>query len=467
MRKSLLVKKMGFCILMVLVSFGFALGSPTIGTKGKKKSSWQSAFMRVMLQLRVKFINEKVKAEKMIRSYRIRKDYEKGKEKIGEICKKAKHKWDYFAQLNAYLLAKKYGSVFPGGKFRARSYFKSRLQSMVQMYLLQLYMALYRSLRGKNLFAIANGFKNKKKGFSKSRGIVPALGGPTRKEFHPILRRNSNNSSGISSSSNAFTPASGSSSSLSPSPSSTPAPSTPSSSSAPNNNLANTNGLVIGIDISHWTGNITSTHAHQWKNAGVQYVIVGTQRPDVSRQQISVLLAAGMKVDLYIYIYWNAVNYSLATQLSNAFKVAQGFPIERIWLDLEDTPPSYWGVSKLKQTISDLVREIEKKGYKTGIYTGAWWWNKYLPGVKDFAHLPLWYAWYDKVNNLSTWNYQHFGGWAKPAGKQYQGSTNYFGGARPVVDLNVFDPAFFGSSSPKKQPRRGGGLRRRNLPKMY
>lgn len=185
---------------------------------------------------------------------------------------------------------------------------------------------------------------------------------------------------------------------------------------------------VKGVDISHWTGNISDAVAAYWKQNGVKHVIAGTQKEAITRQQLQVAVRNGFTVDAYVFLYFNG---NMAAQVKEALRRIQGFPVTRLWLDIEAKTGSYTQ-SQIKAQIWDAIRACGNQPY--GIYTGAWWWKGYIKNTTDFANIPLWYAWYDKNPSLSTWSYQKFGGWQQPWGKQYQGTTN-FGGV--VVDFNT------------------------------
>jgi hypothetical protein len=71
--------------------------------------------------------------------------------------------------------------------------------------------------------------------------------------------------------------------------------------------------------------------------------------------------------------------------------------------------------------------------YDTGIYTSASQWNPICGGSTQFSKYPLWYPHYDGKASFS--DFAPFGGWTKPAIKQYQGTTTYCSAG---VDLNYY-----------------------------
>lgn len=60
-------------------------------------------------------------------------------------------------------------------------------------------------------------------------------------------------------------------------------------------------------------------------------------------------------------------------------------------------------------------------------------WDPITGGTTKFSYLPIWYAHYDNNPSYSDWN--NFGGWTKPAIKQYAGTTSLCGGS---VDKNFY-----------------------------
>jgi hypothetical protein len=66
-----------------------------------------------------------------------------------------------------------------------------------------------------------------------------------------------------------------------------------------------------------------------------------------------------------------------------------------------------------------MVDEGKRNGVTLGVYTSASQWNPIMGGSSQFNYLPLWYPHYD--NWASFGDFSPFGGWSKPAIKQYMG----------------------------------------------
>jgi hypothetical protein len=70
-----------------------------------------------------------------------------------------------------------------------------------------------------------------------------------------------------------------------------------------------------------------------------------------------------------------------------------------------------------------MVDEGKAKGVSLGIYSSSSQWTPIMgSSCTKFSSLPLWYAHYD--NNPSFSDFKSFGGWTKPAIKQYAGDVS-------------------------------------------
>ena len=62
-----------------------------------------------------------------------------------------------------------------------------------------------------------------------------------------------------------------------------------------------------------------------------------------------------------------------------------------------------------------------------GIYASESQWSPIMCNTSEFAHYQLWWAYYDYEASFS--DFSSFGGWTKPAMKQYKGTTYICGTA--------------------------------------
>ncbi len=169
---------------------------------------------------------------------------------------------------------------------------------------------------------------------------------------------------------------------------------------------------VHGVDISHWSGEITDAEVACWYETGVRHVVAGTQMERITRQQLELAIAGGMSIDLYVYLYWE----DPVRQVERALRIARDYPIGRLWLDVEEDPAGL-GPAALTTRIRDALAACGE--VPCGIYTSKWWWDPFMWGRATFNDVPLWYARYDDDPSLDTWATQSFGGWDRPAGKQW------------------------------------------------
>ena len=176
------------------------------------------------------------------------------------------------------------------------------------------------------------------------------------------------------------------------------------------------NKALFGVDISFWETPVSQAEMDCFWASGVRHVVVGTQDEAITREQLAMAISRGMTVDAYVYLYWNT---DLAAQVHEAFRRVKGLPIGRMWLDIEQDPGSI-GSKTILADIQQAVTTCKADGsVQCGIYTGSGFWKSYINNTTSFNDVPLWYAQYNYRTSLSDWPTEHFGGWAKPTGKQW------------------------------------------------
>ena len=180
------------------------------------------------------------------------------------------------------------------------------------------------------------------------------------------------------------------------------------------------NGAVFGLDLSVWEGPIAQAEMDCFWASGVRHIVAGTQNEEVTRQQLAMAVSRGMSVDAYVYLYWNR---DMKAQVDDAFQRAKGFPIGRMWLDVEEAPGSL-GTNAILAKIAEAKNACIAQGTaECGIYTGPGFWKSYMLNTSQVSELPLWYAQYNGKKTLSDWGTEHFGGWQKPVAKQWAEET--------------------------------------------
>lgn len=178
------------------------------------------------------------------------------------------------------------------------------------------------------------------------------------------------------------------------------------------------NNALYAVDVSMWEGPIPQHSMDCLWTSNVRHVVAGTQVEEVTRQQLEMALARGMSVDAYVYLYWDR---DMAAQVQTAFDRVRGFPIGRLWLDIEESAAgrNAQTIIDLTQQSVDACRAKAPAGVQCGIYTGPGYWKSALANTTRFADVPLWYAQYNDLTSLSSWSRERFGGWAAPAAKQW------------------------------------------------
>jgi hypothetical protein len=175
------------------------------------------------------------------------------------------------------------------------------------------------------------------------------------------------------------------------------------------------NGATFAVDVSVWETPIAQAEMDCFWASGVRHVVVGTQQEDITREQLAMAVSRGMTVDAYVYLYWDT---DVATQVATAFQRVSGFPIGKMWLDIEQDPGGI-GQTKLDAFIQQAVTTCQASGIPCGIYTGPGFWKSYTGNTSAFTSIPLWYALYNGKTSLSDWKTEAFGGWSQPAAKQF------------------------------------------------
>ncbi len=177
------------------------------------------------------------------------------------------------------------------------------------------------------------------------------------------------------------------------------------------------NDAGFAVDVSFWETPLAQSQADCLWDSGVRHVVVGTQDALIAQQQLAMAVSRGMTVDAYVYLYWDR---DIASQVEAAFAMTRGFPIGRMWLDIEENPEGL-GPSALVSLIQQGVDACHADGTAgCGIYTGPGFWKSYVANSGAFTGVPLWYALYNKKRSLSDWTTEHFGGWTSPVAKQFQ-----------------------------------------------
>jgi len=160
------------------------------------------------------------------------------------------------------------------------------------------------------------------------------------------------------------------------------------------------------------------------KSSGYDFAIIrgyqsfGAVDPNAART-IANAKAAGIEyVDTY---FFPCVPCGNPAGQATTFWQALGGKFGMVWLDIEVA--QWTGSAQENQNfIVGLAEALAAQGASIGVYTNLYNWGTIVgAGWSGMAKYPLFYAHYD--DNPSFSDFEAFGGWAKPAIKQYNGNV--------------------------------------------
>lgn len=188
---------------------------------------------------------------------------------------------------------------------------------------------------------------------------------------------------------------------------------------------------VIGVATATDGGDVASYYSSATfscaKTNGWNFVIVRSYRsfgsPDPNAPNtLAQAKAAGIPYrDVYHFPCYGKV--SAAQQIADSYNNVKGAGFGMMWLDIETNPSAGCGFSSSAanncQFLKDLIAAGNSHGIKMGIYSSSYMWSSLMGSCTAGAsnNLPLWYAHYDGSRTFS--DFKPFGGWTKPAIKQY------------------------------------------------
>eukprot|EP00761_Pharyngomonas_kirbyi_P012006 gb/GECH01012033.1/.p1 GENE.gb/GECH01012033.1/~~gb/GECH01012033.1/.p1 ORF type:complete len:222 (+),score=42.63 gb/GECH01012033.1/:1-666(+) len=96
-----------------------------------------------------------------------------------------------------------------------------------------------------------------------------------------------------------------------------------------------------------------------------------------------------------------------------------------IWLDIEASRLWHGSCSQNQQFAHELASEANSRGVHLGVYTSEAQWKPIMCNWSGLSNYALWYAHYDHRPSFS--DFRSFGGWSRPAIKQYVGDATVCG----------------------------------------
>lgn len=188
---------------------------------------------------------------------------------------------------------------------------------------------------------------------------------------------------------------------------------------------------IKGIDLSVWQVNV---NYNLLKEQGIEFAIIrcgygknASQKDKMFETHFQGLKKAGIKIGVYLYSYVTSVtNAKLEAQNCLNFIKGKTFDLP-VFYDLEDKITKVLGKHTITECANVFCEEIEKAGYKAGVYANLDWFNNYIDvNLLINKGFKIWLAqWNDKITanfNVDFWQYSNKG--------QVQGITG-------KVDMNI------------------------------
>jgi len=198
-------------------------------------------------------------------------------------------------------------------------------------------------------------------------------------------------------------------------------------------NRYESSSICAGLNINNWKCAVTN---------GASFAIIqtwqgGYQFNNHIKQCTTDAWNAGMKhVDLYVFMCPNcAGNNPPETAVTNIVNNLrnQGVKYGMIWFDVEQCSGCWNDAASNVAWLRRAINQAKGMGVHVGMYSSIGEWSQTFGTDSSFHDLPLWYAHYDGSASFGdSWAY-HFGGWTKPAIKQYNDHGPCF-----TVDVNWY-----------------------------
>lgn len=160
---------------------------------------------------------------------------------------------------------------------------------------------------------------------------------------------------------------------------------------------------IVGkaVDFANFTHIPTTQEMNCWRDLDFHLAIVGASfdqsvwGPNLPRRQLQALQANNFRRHAYSWLrHPFAQNRHL---MDKAFQQIAGTGVEMMWIDVEDSATA--GNVTKEQRVNDVWQAIDywknaRPDLPLGIYTGDWWWDAWMAGVRETFGLPLWLAAY-------------------------------------------------------------------------
>eukprot|EP01121_Diplochlamys_sp_Union-15-3_P006484 TRINITY_DN1697_c0_g1_i1.p1 TRINITY_DN1697_c0_g1~~TRINITY_DN1697_c0_g1_i1.p1 ORF type:complete len:222 (+),score=39.59 TRINITY_DN1697_c0_g1_i1:56-721(+) len=186
---------------------------------------------------------------------------------------------------------------------------------------------------------------------------------------------------------------------------------------------------TLGVDMSQ--AQCASATLSDWQcivKSGYTFAIIEAwdggygQNPNIA-SCVANAWAAGMNhVDVYVFICPNCGgNNPASSAISGLISSlsSQGVNYGMMWFDIEQCSGCWNDAASNVAFIQDGVNAAVNAGVHIGMYSSEYEWSQTVGGSTAFNSYPLWYAHYDNNPSFSDSGAYQFGGWSRPAIKQY------------------------------------------------
>lgn len=194
---------------------------------------------------------------------------------------------------------------------------------------------------------------------------------------------------------------------------------------------------MYALDISNWQGEISDATIACWRDAGIGHLIVRASletnaAAQLAQRQMDAALRGGLGLSVYQWCYWD---WDPRQTVDWTRQLVGDRPVWSIWQDAED-PVIGRGADDIARWLRSAAQRYDDLGARNGVYTGKWWWDRYMRGRADLADRPLWDANYD---GLPRSGFVPYGGWERDTISQFSSSYSLCGA---TLDINWVDDGF-------------------------
>ena len=185
------------------------------------------------------------------------------------------------------------------------------------------------------------------------------------------------------------------------------------------------------IDVSYAQGRIDWDAVKGSIDGAILRCGYGDDVPDQDDNQwlrnVSECERLGIPYGVYLYSYAGTTT-QVQSEINHALRLIAGKnPVIGVFLDLEESSLGY-----LAKTAAEMwCTQINAKGYKAGIYCGAYYYRSYMLGIHDRLRALWWMAGYGTNSGMPEPQYKPDPGFA------YDGWQYTSNGRIPGIDTNV------------------------------